>query len=91
MGGGSHALAGWQVHRDMGNYVEAFLDLQRLRKVAPNWPGLLQLLEETATLSLGNRRNHHVPAVCTFSLLPPGAKRFISDCWLCQAKIGTKY
>ncbi|CAL8466826.1 g6362 [Coccomyxa elongata] len=66
-----------QVHRDMGNYAEAFLDLQRLRKVAPGWPGLLQLLGETATLSLGNTRNHHVPAVCSSSLLtvlPQGAK-----------------
>lgn len=62
----------------MGYYVEAFLDLQRLRKVAPGWPGLLQLLEETATLSLGNRKNYHVPAVCISSWLlrasPQGAK-----------------
>ena len=39
----------------MGSYVEAFLDLQRLRAVAPAWPGLLQLMEEAATLSLAHR------------------------------------
>lgn len=76
----------------MGHYVEAFLDLQRLRKVAPGWPGLLQLLEETATLSLGTGPNHRVAAVCKVSLLTAmptrsQVKGLISVLWLCQAKV----
>lgn len=52
-----------QVHRELGKHVEAFLDLRRLSAVAPEWPGLLQLLEEAATLSLGQRTSKRSPAV----------------------------
>ncbi len=47
----------------MGSYVEAYLDLQRLRSAAPSWPGLLQLMEEAATLSLAHQSDLRASAV----------------------------
>lgn len=41
-----------EAHKHAGRYTQCFLDLQRLKKVAPATPGLLKLLEEAARLSL---------------------------------------
>lgn len=66
----------------MGSYVEAFLDLQRLSRVAPSWPGLLQLMEEAATLSLAHRSQLRSSAVraapLLLALLPPQALDLIT-------------
>ena len=42
-----------EMHKQAGAYTQCFLDLQRLKKVAPGTPGLLAQLEEAARLSLG--------------------------------------
>ena len=65
----------------MGSYVEAFLDLQRLSRVASSWPGLLQLMEEAATLSLAHRSKLRGSAVraapLLLAILPPQALNLI--------------
>ena len=38
------------IHKQMGNYLEYFLDVQRLKKVAPDAPGLSALQEDAAKL-----------------------------------------
>jgi tetratricopeptide (TPR) repeat protein len=43
-----------EAHKQAGAYTSCFLDLQRLKKVAPGTPGLFVLLEEAARLSLGS-------------------------------------
>ena len=43
-----------EAHKQAGAYTACFLDLQRLKKVAPGTPGLFALLEEAARLSLGS-------------------------------------
>lgn len=45
-----------EAHKQTGAYTLCFLDLQRLRKVAPGTPGLAAQLEEVARLSLGGSR-----------------------------------
>lgn len=47
-----------EVHKHVGRYTQCFLDLQRLKKVAPGIPALFKLLEEAARLNLsaGGRR-----------------------------------
>ena len=47
-----------EVHRELGRYTDYFLDVQRLKKVAPGTPGLLQLLEDAAKMSLGSPGGH---------------------------------
>lgn len=47
-----------EAHKHAGDYTRCFLDLQRLKKAAPGTPGLLELLEEAAKLSLGGGRGH---------------------------------
>lgn len=44
-----------QVHRESGRHVEAFLQLQQLRQVAPRYPGLSQLMTEAAHAAAGSR------------------------------------
>eukprot|EP00887_Chlorella_sp_A99_P007751 scaffold20.g7751.t1 len=44
-----------ELHKRLGRYTDCFLDLQRLSRAAPGTPGLLELLEEAARLSLGRR------------------------------------
>lgn len=51
-----HAACLWlraEAHKQAGSYTACFLDLRRLKKVAPGTPGLLAALEEVARLGLG--------------------------------------
>ena len=52
-------LRRWQVYRESGRYVDAFLELQQLRMVAPRFPGLTQLLTEAAQAAAGSRTDGH--------------------------------
>ncbi|KAK9808783.1 hypothetical protein WJX72_003609 [[Myrmecia] bisecta] len=45
-----------QVQQQAGRAEAAFLDLQRLASAAPGFPGMLELLEQAATLCLGRRK-----------------------------------
>lgn len=42
-----------EVHKQQGKFVDHFLDLQRLKKVAPGTPGLVSMLEAAAHLCMG--------------------------------------
>ena len=41
-----------QVLRELGRYEDSFLDLQQLRKCAPELPGLFEKLQEAAACCL---------------------------------------
>lgn len=62
-------LACQQVHQESGRHVEAFLQLQQLRQVAPRYPGLSQLMLEAAQAAMGskergcNRGRHRVRTI----------------------------
>ncbi len=45
-----------QVYRESGRHVEAFLQLQQLRQVAPRYPGLSQLMTAAAQAAAGSQR-----------------------------------
>jgi len=45
-----------QVYQESGRHIDAFLQLQQLRQVAPRYPGLSQLLTEAAQAAAGSSK-----------------------------------
>ena len=56
-------LCTFQVYRESGRHVDAFLELQQLRQVAPGYPGLPQLLTEAARAAAGSRQGARRPSL----------------------------
>lgn len=53
------------VHKKAGNYMEYFLDVQRLKRIDPGAPGLVDLVKDAASLCMdarrtGGRKDAHV-------------------------------
>ncbi len=57
------------MHRASNDYVEAFLDLQRLQAVAPKWPRLAQEVADVAALALRQSRLTTLPTVETLTIM----------------------